>query len=66
MYISEGNILSLHLCTCFQAPSCEHAFCSGCIHEWLSRQQTCPVDRQPITPSQLKQVPRILRSLLSK
>ncbi|RXG69672.1 E3 ubiquitin-protein ligase NRDP1 [Armadillidium vulgare] len=50
----------------FDAPSCEHAFCSGCIHEWLSRQQTCPVDRQPITPSQLKQVPRILRSLLSK
>ncbi|KAB7504847.1 E3 ubiquitin-protein ligase NRDP1 [Armadillidium nasatum] len=63
---SEGNILSLPLSTCFQAPSCEHAFCSGCIHEWLSRQQTCPVDRQPITPSQLKQVPRILKSLLSK
>ncbi|KAK4302261.1 hypothetical protein Pmani_025637 [Petrolisthes manimaculis] len=49
-----------------QAPSCEHAFCSGCINEWLSRQQTCPVDRQPITSSQLKSVPRILRSLLSK
>ncbi|XP_066988012.1 E3 ubiquitin-protein ligase NRDP1 isoform X1 [Macrobrachium rosenbergii] len=49
-----------------QAPSCEHAFCSGCINEWLSRQQTCPVDRQTITSSQLKSVPRILRSLLSK
>ena len=27
------------------APECEHAFCAACIHEWLNRQQTCPVDR---------------------
>nr|SVE69843.1 EOG090X07HG [Eubosmina coregoni] len=47
-----------------QAPNCEHAFCSACIHEWLSRQPTCPVDRQNITPPQLKPVPRILRNLL--
>jgi len=47
-----------------QAPNCEHAFCSGCIHEWLSRQPTCPVDRQNITPPQLRPVPRILRNLL--
>jgi hypothetical protein len=49
-----------------QAPACEHAFCSGCINEWLGRQQTCPVDRQSITTSQLKPVPRILRTLLAK
>lgn len=49
-----------------QAPQCEHAFCSGCITEWLSRQQTCPVDRQTILSSQLKPVPRILRNLLSR
>ncbi|KAA0201932.1 hypothetical protein HAZT_HAZT004775 [Hyalella azteca] len=48
------------------APACEHAFCSGCINEWLGRQQTCPVDRQSITTSQLKPVPRILRTLLAK
>lgn len=47
-----------------QAPNCEHAFCSACIHEWLSRQPTCPVDRQTITPPQLRPVPRILRNLL--
>jgi len=49
-----------------QAPQCEHAFCASCIHEWLSRQPTCPVDRNPITPNQLKPVPRILRNLLSR
>jgi len=49
-----------------QAPACEHAFCAACITEWLSRQQTCPVDRQPIHTAQLKPVPRILRTLLAK
>ncbi|KAJ8320414.1 hypothetical protein KUTeg_002001 [Tegillarca granosa] len=49
-----------------QAPQCEHAFCGGCIQEWLTRQPTCPVDRNPITPNQLKPVPRILRNLLSR
>ena len=32
-----------------QAPECEHAFCAACIKEWLNRQRTCPVDRNPIT-----------------
>ncbi|GIX82677.1 hypothetical protein CDAR_295763 [Caerostris darwini] len=48
------------------APQCEHAFCKSCINEWLSRQPSCPVDRQPITPNDLKPVPRILRNLLSR
>uniref|UniRef100_A0A0B6ZB44 E3 ubiquitin-protein ligase NRDP1 n=1 Tax=Arion vulgaris TaxID=1028688 RepID=A0A0B6ZB44_9EUPU len=59
------------ICSCvledpLQAPQCEHAFCSTCIHEWLRRQPTCPVDRSTITPNQLKIVPRILRNLLSR
>jgi len=45
---------------------CEHAFCNSCIKEWLSRQLTCPIDRQPLTPSQLKPASRILRNLLSR
>lgn len=49
-----------------QAPVCEHAFCSACINEWLNHQSTCPVDRQIITNSQLKPVPRILKNLLSR
>ncbi|KAH9363031.1 E3 ubiquitin-protein ligase NRDP1 elgi [Haemaphysalis longicornis] len=49
-----------------QAPQCEHAFCQGCICQWLSRQQTCPVDRLSITAAQLKPVPRILRNLLAR
>lgn len=49
-----------------QAPMCEHAFCSACIHEWLKRQSTCPVDRQAITSTQLRPVPRILKNLLAR
>jgi len=49
-----------------QAPQCEHAFCAACINEWLTRQPTCPVDRNQITPNQLKPVPRILRNLLAR
>ena len=49
-----------------QVASCEHAFCSNCIHEWLSRQSTCPVDRTAITTTNLRSVPRILRNLLSR
>jgi len=48
------------------APECEHAFCADCIHEWLSRQQTCPVDRRSISIAELKPVPRILKNLLSR
>lgn len=49
-----------------KAPQCEHAFCSSCINEWLSRQQTCPVDRSQILPGQMKPAPRILRNLLAR
>ncbi|RVE40025.1 hypothetical protein evm_015325 [Chilo suppressalis] len=49
-----------------QAPSCEHAFCRACITEWISRQPTCPVDREAVTASQLRPVPRILRNLLCR
>jgi E3 ubiquitin-protein ligase NRDP1 len=49
-----------------QAPECEHAFCSSCIHQWLKLQCICPVDRTPIQPKDLKAVPRILKNLLSK
>ena len=49
-----------------QAPICEHAFCRGCIQEWLNHQLTCPVDRQIITTAQLKAVPRILKNLLAR
>lgn len=45
---------------------CEHAFCRACITEWLSRQPTCPVDRNAITAANLRAVPRILRNLLSR
>ncbi|XP_055870807.1 E3 ubiquitin-protein ligase NRDP1-like isoform X1 [Biomphalaria glabrata] len=70
----EGEVdeeLICPICSCvledpLQSPQCEHAFCAACIHEWLTRQPTCPVDRSAITPNQLKSVPRILRNLLSR
>lgn len=49
-----------------QAAVCEHAFCRACITEWLSRQPTCPVDRNSITTSNLRPVPRILKNLLAR
>lgn len=48
------------------APQCEHAFCSACIREWLSQQETCPVDRSPLRAFELATTPRILRNLLSR
>lgn len=45
---------------------CEHAFCRACINEWLTRQPTCPVDRNALNTANLRAVPRILRNLLSR
>ncbi|XP_074601118.1 E3 ubiquitin-protein ligase NRDP1 elgi [Brevipalpus obovatus] len=49
-----------------QAPSCEHAFCTDCIKEWLSRMPTCPVDRLHVAIDDLKPTSRILRNLLCR
>ena len=49
-----------------QAPQCEHTFCHDCISSWLTRQSSCPVDRQPLSRSDLKPAPRVLRNLLAK
>lgn len=49
-----------------QAPSCEHTFCQECINQWLSRQSNCPVDRLPLTRTDLKPAPRVLRNFLAK
>lgn len=32
----------------------------------MTRQSNCPIDRQPVTYSELKPAPRILRNLLSR
>lgn len=47
-------------------PRCEHSFCKNCINEWLDQQRSCPVDRQSVTSSELKPVPRILKNFLSR
>lgn len=60
------NSLLIYILNLHKAPACEHAFCRACITEWISRQPTCPVDRQAVTASQLRPVPRILRNLLSR
>ena len=63
--------LKCPICCCVlqeavQAPECEHTFCQECIQEWLSRQTSCPVDRQPLTRGGLKPAPRVLRNFLAK
>ncbi|XP_065563328.1 E3 ubiquitin-protein ligase NRDP1-like isoform X2 [Artemia franciscana] len=48
------------------APDCEHVFCNTCITEWLTSNQTCPLDRTNLTVGALKPAPRILRNFLSR
>nr|XP_034342108.1 E3 ubiquitin-protein ligase NRDP1-like [Arvicanthis niloticus] len=49
-----------------QVPHCEHTFCNGCIIQWLSQQQTCPVDHSIVTVAHLSPVPWIMLKMLSK
>lgn len=32
---------------------CRHAFCEECIGEWLERERTCPMCRNPARPATL-------------
>ncbi|PAA65648.1 hypothetical protein BOX15_Mlig027397g1 [Macrostomum lignano] len=47
-----------------QAP-CEHAFCSACIQAWLLEDNSCPVDRQILLASELRQLHRYMRNDLN-
>ena len=47
----------LQCCVCREllcrphALPCSHTFCGGCIFEWARREQSCPICREPLTPS---------------
>lgn len=45
---------------------CEHVFCRTCIHEWLSRESSCPVGRQPLKAHHLSDVSRFYRTFYSR
>lgn len=49
-----------------QSQKCDHLFCEECIKDWLSRSQTCPVDRDLLQDEDLKPATRPLRNLLGK
>ena len=49
-----------------QAMPCEHCFCADCIRQWLKHQQTCPIDRQPISNETVVKAPRIVRNLIGR
>lgn len=49
-----------------QIAVCEHSFCKLCITEWLSKQQTCPLDRRLLSVKILKPIPRVLKVFLSR
>ncbi|XP_078046280.1 E3 ubiquitin-protein ligase NRDP1-like [Augochlora pura] len=49
-----------------QIPECEHTFCRTCIHEWMKRQGTCPLDHTTTTSEHLRAAPRILRNMLTR
>lgn len=47
-----------------QCPS-EHYFCRSCITTWLSRSQTCPIDRSQLAITDLKPAPRVIDKMIS-
>ena len=59
--LNPENIPEDLICSiCFTLPAepvitpCDHIFCQSCIHEALSRQSVCPIDRRPCRVDQLK------------
>jgi len=38
----------------------------ACIEDWLTRDNSCPVDRKNLTPELLRPPPRIVRSVLAR
>lgn len=47
-----------------QCPS-EHYFCKHCITNWLTRSQTCPIDRNVLQVRDLEPAPRILSDVIN-
>lgn len=45
---------------------CDHLFCSKCIKEWLTVDETCPVDRRLLTPDSLKPPARYFLNMMDK
>eukprot|EP00899_Mesostigma_viride_P004629 jgi/Mesvir1/14167/Mv09631-RA.1 len=43
---------------------CEHLACRACLSDWLSRSTGCPVCRQPLGKSNIKQAHRLARNQL--
>lgn len=42
----------------------QHYFCRTCIQEWLLINPSCPIDVKPLTKSDLKAAPRILKNII--
>jgi len=47
-----------------QHAECETLFCKDCIEDWLTRDNTCPVDRKNLTPRMLRPPSRLARKML--
>mmetsp|Transcript_34611 Transcript_34611/g.55691 ORF Transcript_34611/g.55691 Transcript_34611/m.55691 type:complete len:417 (-) Transcript_34611:96-1346(-) len=45
--------------------TCGHVFCELCIHKWLRRSKTCPLDRKPLTRNNLHPAARDRRMIAS-
>ena len=44
---------------------CRQTYCKDCIEEWLANNNTCPNDRQWLTPNGLTPAPRLLFNILN-
>ncbi|CAG2164505.1 unnamed protein product [Oppiella nova] len=45
---------------------CQQSYCSECIHNWLSNNNTCPNDRKELSVGDVGRAPRLVYNLLNK
>ncbi|CAG2167058.1 unnamed protein product [Oppiella nova] len=45
---------------------CQQSYCSECIHNWLSDNNTCPNDRKELSREGIGPAPRLVYNLLNK
>ena len=45
---------------------CQQSYCSECIHNWLSDNNTCPNDRKELSLEGVGRAPRLVYNLLNK
>lgn len=49
-----------------ESTACDHIYCTACINGWLALDESCPDDRTPLKPDDLRSPGRLIQRLLNK